>query len=342
MSLAADEPLLETPDAGTRHLRLEAICQNLQAVMVGRTAQGLLEAGLPESAVRLVVLPAWDWRLPAMEIGRKGREHRTGKALLMPVRLDWGGNQALVRLEAIDAPTELYAWAATSMGYHDRGTMALTGTARHAHGVTNVHGGAVSIQPSMVKLTGTRGGTERILRDLARAGQEAMWQLLLSLEPFVTATVRKAHSAVCHEIGALTGFVQDVLHETGIEQVVNGMMFGASDEAGSGSVQRMIELCLRPDCFARVDPMMFMHSHIRRDAEQEVRKLIGDPRIGGKIRRVAAEMPRATVEEIVAEYRNQYPNDRLSVARAEAALSVRPDPMARTVLLDPQTNRRAG
>ncbi|MFC7400913.1 hypothetical protein ACFQQD_01145 [Citricoccus sp. GCM10030269] len=167
--------------------------------------------------------------------------------------------------------------------------------------------------------------------------------MLFSLEPFVMATVRKAHSAVSHEIGELTGRVQSVLHETGIEQVVNIMMVGdaAVDSTEEASVSRLVEQCLRHDRFAKVDPLMFFSRNLRRDAEDHVRRAIGDPRIGPKIRRVAARMPGAGLEEIVEEYRRVHPQDKLSTARAQAALNVGSDPMALSVLLDPETNRGA-
>jgi hypothetical protein len=148
---------------------------------------------------------------------------------------------------------------------------------------------------------------------------------------------------VSHEIGELTGRVQSVLHETGIEQVVNVMMVGdpATESSEGASVSRLLEQCLRPDRFSKVDPLMFLSRNLRRDAEDHIRRAIGDPRVGPKVRRVAASMPGAGLEEIVEAYRREHPQDKLSTARAQAALQVGADPMARSVLLDPETNRGA-
>lgn len=344
-----DQTRKQTTDQATddgRHRGLAVLARQLELVLLGRAADLLLQGGIPEGPHRVVVLPVWDWRLPAMEVGRKAQDRLTGATLLLPVRLDWGGNEALVRLEPADAPAQDYAWMAQSLGWEDEGaTTAPTPTCS----ITNWQHTFTSVtSTSTVRTVITSGSVlrievERTLKALSRAGAEAEWQFLIGLEPFVTSTVHKAHSAVCHEIGELRGRVVDMLDETGLEQVVNVMMFGAVGEgpAAPSSARRMLELCLRPECFRRVDPMMYIHVHLRRDAEDEVRRAVGDPRIGRKVRRVAAQMPGATVDEVVREYRIQHPQDRLSVSRAEAALSVGADAMARSVMLDPETNGAA-
>ncbi|MFC0249959.1 hypothetical protein ACFFIO_15735 [Citricoccus parietis] len=352
------------PDGGgsapRRHPTLESLCSHLESILWGRAAEQLLAAGPTAGAApgtvaengagprTLVLLPAWDWRLPAMEIGRKGRDHESGETLLMPVRLDWGGNDALIRVEGPEGPERPYRWTAHSMGWADSGDLSHPGELRpnnsqRAKNPSRVTSLNAIVSDGNYSAPGIHRYTVEGLHDLVRAGRHSQWQLLFSLEPFVTATVHKAHSAVSHEIGALSGRVQAVLHETGIEQVVNVMMVGetAVDSAEDASVSRLLEHCLRPDRFAKVDPLMYLSRNLRRDAEDHIRRAIGDPRIGPKVRRVAAQMPGATLDEIVAAYRLEHPQDKLSTARAQAALNVGSDPMARSVLIDPETNRGA-
>lgn len=322
-----------------RHAALEALCAQLESILWGRAAEALREAGWPAGEWDVVLLPAWDWRLPAMEVGRKGLDHESGEALLMPVRLDWGGNDALLRLADPAGPPPSYRWTAHSMGWDDTGELQPDSSRSAPHQwirdgiVTGGNNSAPGISRCAVE----------DLDELVRAGRRSQWQLLFSLEPFVTSTVRKAHSAVSHEIGEMTGRFQSVLHETGIEQIVNILMVGepTAGEADTPSVPRLLEQCLRHDRFAKVDPLMFLRRNLRRDAEDQVRRAIGDPRIGPKVRRVARQMPGASLERIVAAYRLEHPQDKLSTARAEAALQVGSDPMARSVALDPETNRSA-
>jgi hypothetical protein len=329
-------------DGPRRHPALDEWCGQLQSILWGRAAQALLDAGgvTDGGAPTVVLLPVWDWRLPAMDIGRKGRDHASGESLLMPVRLDWGGNDALVRLEDPDAPRQPYRWTAKSMGWADGGELL----PNPSHGVDSsspVTGLRAIVSDGTNSAPGMSRHAVQFLSELVRSGRQSQWQLLFSLEPFVTATVHKAHSAVSHEIGALTGRVQSVLHETGIEQVVNVMMVGdpATSAGEDASVSRLLEQCLRPDRFAKVDPLMFLSRNLRRDAEDHIRRAIGDPRVGPKVRRVAASLPGASLEEIVEAYRREHPQDKLSTARAQAALQVGADPMARSVLLDDETNR---
>lgn len=334
------------PEQGPRrHSGLETLCGHLEAMLWGGAAAAVL-ASTPadqladrSDALTLVTLPAWDWRLPCMAIGRKGVEHGTGEALLMPVRLDWGGNDALVRLVPQDQPETEFSWTACSMGWSDSGDVQLS----HFEKVCPETELVSILMPRSRSAAGTGRTMGDQLRELVRDGHQSQWQLLFSLEPFITSTVRKAHAAVSHEIGEARGGVAAVLHETGIEHIVNTMMLGESSEGttGGASVPRLLEHCLQPDRFAKVDPLMYLRRNLRRDAEDLVRRAIGDPRIGPKIRRLAATMPGATVDEVVAAYRREHPQDRLSLARAEAALSVGPDPMARSVLLDPETNGSA-
>lgn len=320
-----------------RHALLDEFCGRLQSILWGRAARRLLQTGIPEGHRDVHLLPVWDWRLPAMTIGRKGRDHESGEALLMPVRLDFGGNDALVRLVDPQDPTPSYSWTAHSMGWTDRGELQSRSSrsaarqARSAGIVTTGNNSAPGIVHRAVE----------DLEDLVRIGRQSQWQLLFSLEPFVASTVHKAHSAVSHEIGETTGRVQPVLHDTGIEQIVNVLMVGESTAEGvdSPSVPRLLEQCLRHDRFTKVDPLMFLRRNLRRDAEEHIRRAIGDPRIGPKVRRVARRMPGATTEQVVAAYRLEYPQDKLSTARAEAALHVGSDPMARCVSLDPETDR---
>lgn len=314
--------LVQTPGEPTAHAELEVLCDQLQSVLWGRAADTILEAGVPQGSARITTLSAWDWRLPAMDIGRKGVNRTTGEQLLMPVRLDWGGNDALIRVDPAGSEAYPLRWQARSMGWSDTGLAAAEldeGSLAHLYAIS----------------THDQSSTIAALQRISQAGRDSMWRFLTGLEPFVTATVRKAHAAVRHEIAGTTGRIQDVLPETGLEQVVNTMLLGAEDEdASNSSAMRLLNLCLRPECFVKVDPLMYLRQHIRRDAEEQIRRAIGDPRIGPKIRRLASSMPGSSIEEMVEEYRLAFPKDRLSLNRAEAALSVRPDPMAGAAPLD--------
>ena len=72
-----------------------------------------------------------------------------------------------------------------------------------------------------------------------------------------------------------------------------------------------------------MDPLRYIAVTLRRDAEQEIRRRIGDPRIGPKIRALHRQHPGISLPDLVDRYRELHPQDRLSVRRAAAALETR-------------------
>lgn len=338
-------PLMEAATAA-RHPGLDTVCARLEAILHGRAAADLLRdvRSIPERA-GIVILPAWSWERPLIDVGRKDKaftpgEGRTGKTpgmferLLLPVRNDW--STPMVRLVAGASIPVTYR--SLGMGHQMAGQSKLI-TRPGAPAVARVTDVPSLADPVFVGES-LRHRTVMELRRLVDAGVTARWELIRDIEPKLEQNLHVAHSAVSHEIGQTSGTVVPMLDLQGLEQVQNLMMFGEVDEDGKekpGSVFRLIELCLTADCFVKVDPLRYMVKHLRRDAETEIRRKIGDPHIGPKVRAVALKHPRAELAVIVDEYRKIYPKDRLSIPRAQAALSVRPDAMASCTELMPET-----
>lgn len=341
-------PVEEVETTDCRHPGLDVLCSRLEAVLHGRAAEDLLRdvRALPERA-GLAILPAWSWQRPLIDVGRKSRafataETRAGKSagqLLMPVRNDW----AAPMVRVVSGASVPVTYRTLGMGHQMAGQSKLVSRAG-SPAVARVTDLPSLAEPVFVGES-TRTRVIHELRRLVEAGATARWELVRSIEPKLVQQLHVAHSAVSHEIGQTSGNVVPMLDAQGLEQVQNLMMFGEMDEETGkdkpGSVFRLIELCLAPDCFVKVDPFKYMIKHLRRDAETEIRRKIGDPHIGPKVRAVALKHPRAEVAVIVEEYRKIYPKDRLSVTRAEAALSVRPDAMASSTRLLPETHMMA-
>lgn len=325
-------------ETAERHPGLEVVCRRLERILHGRAAENLLAdpAGLPEGA-GIVVLPAWSWLRSLIDLGRKDRAFKTKgepvteERLLMPVRNDW--DLPLVTL--VDGTGSVQASHRTrGLGHQFAGQTRLVRRPGHPHLAAPEETPTMG-RPVFVG-SGIRMRTLSALRRIAEDGTAARWELIQQFEPMVRKAVHVAHSAISHEIGRTAGIIQPMLDEQGIEQVVNLMMFGDREETGRekpGSVFRLIELCLQPDYFLKAEPFRVMNKHLRRDAEAEVRRKLGDPHIGPKVRAVALQHPRAELSAIVEEYRKVYPKDRLSEKRAQDALSVSPDAMARVTIL---------
>ena len=325
-------------ESNRKHPSLEVLCARLERILHGQAAQSILDAGdLPERA-GIVTLPVWSWEHPLIDVGRKDKAHGTGERMLMPVRNNWD-TPVVVLVGEESVPV---SYSTRGMGH------AMAGQSKLVRRLGEAPVASVTALPSLAEPVFVGAGiTSRnaaYLNALVKAGQAAHWDVLTDLEPKLRSTVFQAHSFVCYEIGLSTGIVEPMLDELGLEQIVDAMMYGElrDDEAGErdkakpSAMFRLIELCLEPDCFLKVDPLKYMTKHMRRDAETQIRRRLGDPHIGPKIREIARRHPRAEIADIVEAYREVYPKDRLSLPRARAALSVSPSASARSTLLVPE------
>lgn len=334
-AMAIDYPDTETP--ANRHPTLQILCARLERIIVGHAAEALLEnrADLPAFG-GVAVLPSWTWLRPLIDLGRKDKEYGTGAGLLMPVRTEWSEGPVMV----VGSESMTVNSRTVGMGHAYAGQGRLI--ARAGNPLTAAPGEA----PSLAEPLYTGFGPERMiaaaLKRLVLDGESARWEIIRELEPRVLQTIHKAHSAVSHEIGLSTGIIQPMLDETGLEEVLSVMMFGYIDERGDerpGSVFRLLSLCESPTTFVKVDPLRYISKHLRRDAESAIRKKLGDPHIGPKIREIARRFPNTDISVVVAQYRKVYPKDRLSTNRAQEALSVAPDVMAQSVMLSAESMR---
>lgn len=330
--------LPELESASRRHPTLEVLCGRLEAILTGRAAAELLAnpAAIPARA-GLIILPTWSWLRPLIDVGRKDKEYGTGEGLLMPVRNEWTpGPVALVGEESRSV-----SYRTIGMGHKAAGQSRLVRRVGEDDVVAPEE--VPSLSSPVFVGAAPRRAVIASLEALVAAGDRARWEIINELEPRVMQTIRKAHSAVSHEVGISSGTVQPMLDEIGLEEVLASMMYGEKESLGEkerpGSIFRLIELCLSPKSFINVDPLKYIGKHVRRDAETQIRRKLGDPHIGPKIREIARRCQGADISVVVAEYRKVYPKDRLSLSRAQAALSVSPDAMARSTLLEAETLR---
>lgn len=304
----------------TRHEWIDDLCTRLERVIIGQAAEDLLADEIPARAA-LVRAPVWRWLAPRIDMGRKTLRS-DGATMLMPVRMTWQRSP----LTLVTEPVEL-AWSMVGLGHSGAGTVHViptTGAAPVPTGDRFPTGGVVDA-PVMA---GPELRAE--LARLADDGHQARWEILMSFEHYVERAVHSAVVSVSYDIagtGTVDGSEPDwVLDATGKQTVTDRMLLGQGDSPGQ--VSRLVDRCLAPGAFVKVDPLRYVVTDLHRSAEQEVRRAIGDPRIGRKIRAVRRAMPSATLEELIAAYRERHPNDQLSTRRALAALTAGPDVMA--------------
>lgn len=317
-----------------RHPGLSAVCGWLEKIVHARAAEALLQdpAALPETG-GIAVLPVWTWQTPLIAVGRKGRAFGTGEQLLMPVRVAWD-RDGIIILDG-GAPGEEIPYRSRGMGHTTAGQTRVV--SRPGFPIVAAPQDLPSLADPVFVGAGSRRRLVKALQDIVEAGRTARWALVMDIEPRLRKQIDKTHAWVCHEISLTTGNDQALLDQVGREELLNSMLLGDPNDNRRCSVDRLIDLCLGPDTFQKVDPLKYMATHLKRDAEQELRRRIGDPHIGPKVREVARQHPRASIDKIIEEYRKLYPKDRLAKDRTEAALSVSPDAMARTTQLFPDT-----
>ena len=299
--------------AGSRHGWLAEMCGYLAASIWARDASELLTDpdALPEFAA-VITLPVWHWALGGPSVGSKSNA-RGGGSLMLPTRIDWHGPLVVI---AAAEQSVLRSWSAAGMDS--------TGT-----GVTRVTVGAnpdperpAELAEHLTSALLPRRRLIKALELLVELGRTARWNAIQKLEPAVNHAVEMAHRQVAYEIAGDVPGAPPVVDPHSLESIKHEMLLGV-DETCRGSVARLWSRMEQPACFLRADPMLYVKSNLHRDAHEGVRRHIGDPKIGAKVRRAYARSSAGSLQDFVAEYRAQFPKDKLSVDRARAALTTR-------------------
>lgn len=324
---------------GARHRWLERWCELLERMWLAQCAQALLARPeeLPEGAATVFVAPMWLWRRAALDVGRKARA-ADGGTLLMPVRLDWSPAPVLV-IEPGQRAT--LSWTADGLGWRGQGSTGVTGTdpgaapgpsqdwaeARRRPG-----GPTAAVAAHAGRRGVSAGEVTRVLAGLVEDGRVARWSAVQRVEPLVRANLARANTYLSHDV-CMGGdhHPRPLVGEVTLDTVHDRLMFG--DQGEDSFVFRLLRRCLQVDTFTKVDPLRWLTATIRREAQQTLRGVLGDPHVGSKIRRAARELGDADTVAVLAAYRARHPRDMVGPARVKAALSVAPDPSAAAVHL---------
>lgn len=320
--------------AGDKHGWLDTMCSLLEKTILGQHAASILAAPdlIPDSAA-LAQLPVWWWTRPSSPVGRKGRS-ADGGMLLLPVRINWSPSPVLILAPGSEHRGR---WSAVGLGRSGTGTTVLHAGGPHPSGGYPSGAQMVGSDAHFPVLPGRH--LVAALRRLVDEGRHARWEALMVLEPWVDLAVRNAHAAVAWEIGGRGEVARSapaVLDPVGLDAVSTRLMLGEDGRDGEGLVGNLLDRCLLPSTFVKVEPSRYISTTLKRDAEQEIRREIGDPRIGPKVRAMVRTILEegATVaevaEQLVDRYNARYPYDKLSDRRARAALNTASDPMALT------------
>jgi hypothetical protein len=303
-------------DASHTHARSLELAQLIEQIAQGRQAEALLPPDDRTALGQVAVWPLFVLREPAINIGRKAKSGN-----LHPIRIDHGG-RALVEsvTDGLD-PSDLSTvgglarpWSATRI--------------QPAIGLGVVED--VRLHAQVLSASRSTKATQ-VLLDLMERGQAALWELRQQMEVVVAKYIAEANSSLQQELMDLhqVDRTPRPMDEVMADQVQMTLLYGRTDSKGierAGSLDRIItKLLVDPQALAKVDLIMLITRTLRRDAWQEVRSLLGDPRVGSRVRKIAIELRTRDVRRVHAAYIERHPSDSaISLQRIAQALCLQP------------------
>lgn len=298
---------------------IEQWCARIDKIVIARAARYAMATSLPTLSV-VVELPSFVWKVPAINVGRKGVDRATGQSLELPIRVTWEGGA----VHTVTSHSAQYTWQASGMGYELSGVV----TVSLDRGVVQTSGDS---EESLSLASQVRSilapSTFAVLEELGGQENSQRWALMTMIEPMVQRSVKSASFALGAELNHMThhahGMDPNALDELAREALCDTMMYGESGDNASYAA-RLIERCIEPQAYVKVDPLRKVATDIKRSAGDSVRQSIGDPRIGTRFRNLARSLGSVSLQDAIEAYNDKYPYDKLSVDRAISALDVAP------------------
>ena len=222
------------------------------------------------------------------------------------------------------------SWSFVEHGKKVSGTVTLT--AHEASGIIDVSESypAHAAPLTAVVLLGTRR-FERLILKLERMAAESEWTLVSELERYVLFSLEAANRRVAREIEGdsedteLTDYYADrdnhgVLDRIALDKIAGTLLYGADGTPASSVIRRLIVRCATTSI--NQQPLSsYLATNVYSQAELHIRREIGDPHVGRKVRRLARESGAPDIDSLLAAYRVAHPKDELGLRRAIAALT---------------------
>lgn len=317
------------------HEWLATFSRHIHSMILARDSHGIDK----QARGALVALPSWLMVKPETWVGSKGENN------LIPARITWTKDSEEVGHLQVIEPGEktTFAWHVDSLGIKADGTTTFTVGNRNA-----CHGSGCI--PEKVEVSDAVSDLDSEIDEIRRRGHVAQWELSSFLEP---AVVRSLHDVVYSlssevlehrtSIGHLTyPHSPSALDEIEIESLRDELLYEPSARTGKSPIGRLIEQSLDAKTFAKVEPLRFMATNIRREAWYSARKAIGDPYGSGvNIRRtwvkhkdhlqeVADQHGQdAAIDELVDLYHRTY-SRRISPDVAKRAITITQTPSSQS------------
>jgi len=318
------------PDPAHRHGWNEKLCQRLERMAWGRA---LATYDRPRSRSGVVVLPVFAWDTPAASVGRKSRS-RSGGKLALPIRVRWFIHQPKSKSHTPSAAEAMILspddsltlkWEATGAGHRRSGITHVRASTRVLEGTFTFNATEPLVPSEVCVPVLSRVRARSRMQEVIEDGRKAQWEALTSIEEHLSWAFERAHAAVRYEL--LGDDNPAGLDTETKESIKDSLMFGSVTDQRPNRVKpesfafRLLDRCLEVGTFTKVDPQKYVITTLVSGSETAIRRHIGDPHIGRKIRRLREERTWSSGDELVEAYRQRYPQDCLGLDRAEAALT---------------------
>jgi hypothetical protein len=147
-------------------------------------------------------------------------------------------------------------------------------------------------------------------------GRLARWEILRMLEKNLEWNFRHAVASVTREMGLDKGVLDPIVGES----LRNSILWGRDGEPESLALA-LIRRCLSKEPFTRVDPELYVRRWMYSTSESAVRRYIGDPHIGRRIRALARELGTQDQETVLREFNRRHPHENVGTRRVADAMS---------------------
>lgn len=295
-----------------RHDYSAELCDRLERMSWGQRAAELLESRPQLANCAIATLPLFAWDRPVRDAGRKTKS--TTGDLLLPVKIEWRGTPGSVVLLQAREKMELSWEAPGGSEIPSRGKTSVVPAEIAAIGPHEV----IRAVPRVIDAASlSRVEARRVLNDLASDGRIARWEILRTFEENLRWNFERALRSVKTELGLESIPVVD--SEAGV-MIQNSILLG--DDGRSDSLAlRLINRCLEGGAFSRVDPERYVRRALFSAAETGIRRHIGDPHIGRKVRKIAEEINSDDADRVAEEFARQNPKAHVGRRRTRDALS---------------------
>lgn len=218
-------------------------------------------------------------------------------------------------------------WTIVEHGARITGDTVITAT---VGGEITVDGGYPEhAQPPVVHNALGARGHDRALNRLTKQSTNAEWELLHDLERYVLFSLERANSRVARELDGDVEvpqhsdfFADAVVDRITLDRLSGSLLFGTVGHADTTSVMRRLILRCATTPINQQPLASYLGTNIFSACEEAVRREIGDPHIGRKIRRLHRATGSTSVAELVAQYNAQNPtSEDIGPKRVIAALS---------------------